>query len=78
MHRTIAAWKQVRPSAVVDGSKAQAANVLAMAIDDLKEMAATLTAVMDAAESGDADACHELARRALLTADLMKKIETTI
>lgn len=74
MHRTIAAWKQVKPSAVVDGSKAQAANVLAMAIDDLRDMGATLAAIMDAAEHGDIDACHELARRALMTADLMQPI----
>lgn len=74
MHRTIEAWKQVRPSAVVDGSKAQSANVLAMAIDDLKEMAAALRAIMDAAENHDIDACHELARRALMTADLLQPI----
>jgi hypothetical protein len=76
MHRTIDAWKQVRPSAVVDGSKAQAANVLGMAIDDLKEMGAALSAIMDAAENYDMDACHELARRALMTADLMQPIRT--
>ena len=76
MHRTIAAWKQVKPSAVVDGSKAQSANVLGMAIDDLKEMGAALTAIMEAAELGDTDACHELARRALMTADLMQPIRT--
>jgi hypothetical protein len=76
MHRTIAAWKQVLPSAVVDGSKVQCANVLAMALDDLKEMGATLSAIMDAAENGDADACHELARRALMVADLMQTIRT--
>ncbi len=74
MHRTIAAWKQVKPSAVVDGSKAQSANVLAMAIDDLKEMGSALAAIMDAAECRDLDACHELARRALMVADLMQSI----
>jgi hypothetical protein len=76
MHRTIAAWKQVSPAAVVDGSKQQSANVIAMAIDDLKAMGAALEAIMDAAESGDADACHELARRALMVADLMQPIRT--
>jgi hypothetical protein len=74
MHRTIEAWKQVQPSAVVDGSKMQSANVLAMAIDDLKEMGAALRAIMDAAENQDSDACHDLARRALMTADLMQPI----
>lgn len=74
MHRTLDAWKKVSPSAVTDGSKAQSANVLAMAIDDLKEMGAALTAIMDAAENRDVDACHELARRALMVADLMQPI----
>ncbi len=76
MHRTVAAWKQVSPAAVVDGSKQQSANVLAMAIDDLKEMGAALAAIMDAAEGRDVDACHELARRALMVADLMQSIRT--
>lgn len=74
MHRTAAAWKQVQPSAVVDGSKAQAANVLGMALDDIRELAASLEAIKDAAENGDVDACHELARRALMSADLMQPI----
>lgn len=76
MHRTIDAWKKVSPSAVVDGSKAQSMNVLGMAVDDLKEMGATLTAIMEAAELGDTDACHELARRALMVADPMQSIRT--
>ena len=76
MHRTIDAWKAVRPSAVVEGSRAQSANVLGMAIDDLKEMGAALTAIMDAAENHDVDACHDLARRALMVADLMQPIRT--
>ena len=76
VHRTIDAWKQVSPAAVVGGSKQQSANVLAMAIDDLKEMGAALTAIMDAAENRDLDACHELARRALMVADLMQPIRT--
>lgn len=74
MHRTLEAWKQVRPGAVVDGSKMQAANVLAMAIDDIRELGRALEAIKDAAENQDADACHELARRALMTADLMQPI----
>ncbi len=76
MHRTIAAWKKVSPAAVVNGSKAQSANVLGMAIDDLREMGAALEAIMDAAENRDHDACHEIARRTLMTADLMKPIST--
>lgn len=74
MHRTPAQWKQVKPSAVVDGSKAQAANVLAMAIDDIGELGRALEAIKDAAENRDADACHEIARQALMTADLMQPI----
>lgn len=74
MHRTIAAWKQVSPAAVVDGSKAQSANVLAMAIDDLKEMGAALTEIMDAAENNDVGECYKIARRALMTTDLMQPI----
>ena len=74
MHRTIESWKRVNPSAVVDGSKAQSANVLAMAIDDLREMGAYLAAIMDAAGNDDAAACHEIARRALMVADLMQPI----
>lgn len=75
MHRTIAAWKMVKPSAVADGSKAQSANVLGMAIDDLREMGGALAAIMEAAEHGDADACHEIARRTLMVAELMKPIQ---
>lgn len=74
MHRTLEAWKQLKPSAVVDGSKAQAANVLGMAADDIREMGIALHAIMDAAENGDADACHEIARRTLMVAELMKPI----
>jgi hypothetical protein len=74
MHRTLEAWKQVRPGAVADGSKVQAANVLAMAIDDIRELGRALEAIKDAAENQDADACHELARQALMTADLMQPI----
>jgi len=74
MHRTWKQWKQVQPSAVVDGSKAQAANVLGMACDDIAELGSALEAIKDAAENGDIDACHELARRALMTADLMQPI----
>lgn len=77
MHRTIAAWKQVSPSAVADGSKAQIANVIAMAIDDLKEMGAALEAIMSAAAQRDMEECgecHEIARRALMVADLMQPI----
>ena len=74
MHRTWQQWKQVSPSAVVDGSKAQSANVLGMACDDIAEMGRVLEAIKDAAENNDVDACHELARRALLTADLMQPI----
>lgn len=76
MHRTIAAWKQVSPAAVADGSKQQSVNVLAMAIDDIKELGAALASIMDAAEHHDVDACHELARRALMVADLMQPIRT--
>lgn len=36
MHRTIAAWKAVKPSVVVNGSKTHSTNVLAMAFDDIK------------------------------------------
>lgn len=76
MHRTIEAWKQVKPSAVVDGSRTQTANVLAMAIDDLREMGAALQAILWEAENGNADNCHEIARRTLMVADLMQPIRT--
>ena len=74
MHRTWKQWKLVVPSAVVDGSKAQSANVLAMACDDIAELGRALEAIKEAAEIRDVDACHELARRALMTADLMQPI----
>ena len=74
MHRTIATWKSLSPAAVVNGSQVQAANVLGMAVDDLREMGAALAAIMDAAENRDVDACHEIARRALMVADLMQPI----
>lgn len=74
MHRTMAEWKQVKPSAVVDGSKMQAANVLAMAIDDILELCRALEAIRDAAEHGDAASGREYARLALMTHDLMQPI----
>jgi len=74
MHRTLKALEMVKPSAVVDGSKAQAANVLGMACDDIGELGRALKAIMDAAENRDADACHEIARQALMVADLMQPI----
>lgn len=74
MHRTWEQWKLVKPSAVVDGSNAQAANVLAMALDDIAELGRALTAIKDAAEQRDADACHEIARQALMVAELMQPI----
>ena len=74
MHRTWKQWKQVVPSAVVDGSKAQSANVIAMACDDIAELGCALEAIKEAAEDNDADACREIARRALMTTDLMQPI----
>lgn len=74
MHRTIEAWKQVKPSAVAEGSQVQCANVLGMAIDDLREMGSALQAILWEAENGNADNCHEIARRTLMVADLMQPI----
>lgn len=74
MHRTPADWKNMIPSAVLSGSKQQGLNVLSMARDDIVSLGRTLEAIMEAAESRDADTCHELARKALREHDLMQPI----
>lgn len=74
MHRTPADWDKTVPSAVVAGSTAQTINVLSMACDDIAELGRTLRSIMEAAEGGDIDACHELARLALTRFDLMQPL----
>lgn len=74
MHRTPDMWGKVKPAAFVDGSKQQAINVLSMTLDDIRELASTLRTIMEAAELGDVDACHEAARQALTDHDLMQPI----
>jgi len=77
MHRTVEDWSRLSPSAVVDGSRQQAVNVLGMARDDIRSLGAALAAIMEAAENRDVDACHELARRALSDRNLMQPISKT-
>lgn len=74
MHRTPSDWKNMTPSAVLAGSKAQGLNVLSMARDDIISLGRTLELIMNAAEDHDIDACHELARKALREHDLMQPI----
>ena len=65
MHRTPDDWSKTKPASVMAGSPAQRFNVLSMAVDDLEEMGRNLRTIMEAAELGDIDACHECARQAL-------------
>lgn len=74
MHRTPEQWSKMQPSAVLAGSDAQRLNVLTMVRDDVVSLGRTLEAIMEAAESGDTDACHELARKALREHDLMQPL----
>lgn len=74
MHRTPEQWSKMQPSAVLAGSEAQGLNVLTMARDDLVSLGRALQAIMDAAENGDVNACHELARSALREHDLMQPL----
>ena len=74
MHRTPEQWSKMVPSAVMAGSEAQRLNVLTMARDDLVSLGRTLEAIKEAAESGDTDACHELARIALTRSDPSKPL----
>lgn len=74
MHRTPAEWKQMVPSAVLAGSEAQRLNVLTMARDDIVSLGRALETIMEAAELGDIDACHEAARQALREHDLMQPL----
>lgn len=77
MHRTPSDWSKMAPSAVLAGSDAQRLNVLSMARDDLVSHGRILKAIMEAAELGDIDACHEMARNALHECDLMQPISKT-
>ncbi len=74
MHRSPEQWSKMQPSAVLAGSEAQRNNVLSMAREDIVSLGRTLEAVMEAAERGDTDACHELARIALTRSDPMQPI----
>jgi len=74
MHRKPTEWDKVVPASVLAGSDAQALNVLSMAVDDIAELGRTLRTIMEAAELGDIDACHEAARQALTRHDLMQPI----
>jgi hypothetical protein len=74
MHRTPDDWSKTIPAAVLSGSRAQSLNVLSMAVDDLTELGRTLRTIMEAAELGDIDACHEAARQALTRCDLTQPI----
>ena len=74
MHRTPAQWHDMVPSAVMAGSEAQRINVLSMARDDLVELGRKLEAIKEAAENDDVFACHEMARRALIEADICQPI----
>jgi|APGre2960657404_1045060.scaffolds.fasta_scaffold86494_4 hypothetical protein len=74
MHRKPEDWDKTVPAAVLAGSSAQALNVMSMAVDDLAELGRTLRTIMEAAELGDIDACHEAARQALTRCDLMQPI----
>jgi len=74
MHRTPADWSKLVPSAVLSGSEAQRLNVMTMMRDDIVSLGRAMEAIMEAAERRDADACHELARRALRERDLMQAL----
>lgn len=74
MHRTPEEWSKMQPSAVLAGSEAQRLNVLTMIRDDVVSLGRTLEAITEAAENGDTDACHELARKALVEHDLMQPL----
>lgn len=82
MHRTPEEWSKVKPSAVTEGSTAQATNALAMARDDILELAAALEKIAEIA-CGDVayswglthlKECGEIARKALREHDLMQPI----
>ncbi|TXH56935.1 MAG: hypothetical protein E6Q97_05480 [Desulfurellales bacterium] len=74
MHRKPSDWKNIVPSAVLAGSEAQRLNVMSMMRDDIISLGRTLECIMEAAELGDIDACHEAARQALTLCDLMQPI----
>lgn len=76
MHRTPSQWSNMKPSAVMAGSEAQRLNVLAMAREDIISLGRTLECIMEAAELGDIDACHEAARQALREANCDQPIRT--
>ena len=76
MHRTPEQWSKVQPSAVLAGSETQRLNVMTMMRDDIVSLGRVLTAIMEAAERGDTDACHEMARRGLVEHDLMQPLRT--
>ena len=74
MHRTPEQWSKMQPSAVLAGSEAQRLNVMSMMREDIVSLGGTLTAIMEAAEGGDTDACHALARIALTRSDPSKPL----
>lgn len=74
LHRTPEQWFLMQPGAVLAGSEAQRLSVLSMARSDLVSLGGTLSAIMEAAERGDADTCHELARLALTKSDPSKPL----
>lgn len=76
MHRTPAQWSDMKPSAVMAGSEAQRINVLAMAREDIISLGRCLETIMEAAELGDIDACHEAARQSLHKHDINQPIKT--
>ena len=57
----------MKPSAVLAGSEVQKASVMEMMQSDITKMGRALEAVKEAAELGDKDACHEIARQCLET-----------
>ncbi len=76
MHRTPSQWSNMSPGAVMAGSVTQQLNVLAMAREDIISLGLTLECIMEAAEFGDIDACHEAARQALREANCDQPIRT--
>lgn len=66
MHRTHAQWADMNPAAVIVGSETQQRNVMQMMKEDLITSGLAFEAIIEAAELGDTDACHELARQAMM------------
>jgi len=66
LHRTHAQWSGMNPAAVIVGSETQQRNVMQMMKEDLITSGRAFEAIIEAAELGDIDACHELARRAMM------------